>query len=104
MWDLSTALDLCSKGEEESIDTGGPNPYELMEQLDLCDLTNSCTTTPSISPSPSLLNSIYPFSPRGTTPPAVSTPERLRRAGIEPTLGTAAATGTGGVKPKVTQF
>ncbi len=96
MWDLSTALDLTSKGEDVRIpDTGGPSPCELMEQLDLCDLTNSCANTPSISPSPSLLNALYPLPQRGATPPTISTPERLRRTTSD---------GPSVIKPKVTQF
>ena len=68
---------------------GGPTALELMEQLDVADLTNSCTTTPSISPSPSLLaTNGTPQSARraGIAPvqsvsasSCVSTPERLRR-------------------------
>lgn len=69
-------------------DSGGPSALELMEQLDVADLTNSCTTTPSISPSPSLLaNNGTPQSARRSGIPTptlqgaagISTPERLRR-------------------------
>ena len=67
---------------------GSPSPRELMEQLDLCDLTNSCTTTPSISPSPSLLSALFPYSHRPyfvgssstlAATDAGATPERQRR-------------------------
>ena len=53
MWDLSTALDLFSKPVSTKT-TGGPSTSELIRLLDQCDITNSHSTTPSISPSPSI--------------------------------------------------
>ncbi|GFY68349.1 hypothetical protein TNIN_28361 [Trichonephila inaurata madagascariensis] len=50
MWDLTTALDLASKGELSSNLTGGPSPLEMIRLLDQCDLTNSHCSTPCISP------------------------------------------------------
>ena len=75
MWDLSTALELANKEKEDDEDAvGGPSALELMEQLDVADLTNSCTTTPSISPSPSLLatNSTPQSLRRGVPGPGTS--------------------------------
>ncbi|KAF8784941.1 BTB/POZ domain-containing protein KCTD3 [Argiope bruennichi] len=52
MWDLTTALDLATKGGELSSNlTGGPSPLEMIRLLDQCDLTNSHCSTPCISPS-----------------------------------------------------
>ncbi|KAG8192757.1 hypothetical protein JTE90_009777 [Oedothorax gibbosus] len=51
MWDLTTALDLATKGELSCNLTGGPSPHELIRLLDQCDLTNSHNSTPCISPS-----------------------------------------------------
>ena len=31
----------------------GPNPQEIMQQLDVCELSNSCATTPNMSRSSS---------------------------------------------------
>lgn len=79
MWDLSTALDLMTKKEEDT-DLSGPTPQELMEQLDYCDLTNSCAPTPNLSPSPSLLGTESPqLAVRGL---GSSTPERRKRANL----------------------
>ncbi|XP_070378747.1 SH3KBP1-binding protein 1 isoform X1 [Dermacentor albipictus] len=55
MWDLTTALDLASKGEPTFVRDGGPSHGELLRLLEQCDLTNSRCSTPCISPSPSLL-------------------------------------------------
>ncbi|XP_069689720.1 BTB/POZ domain-containing protein KCTD3 isoform X2 [Periplaneta americana] len=54
MWDLTTALDLSSKGEPASQMSGGPNAEELLKLLDQCDLSNSHCSTPCISPCPSM--------------------------------------------------
>ena len=37
------------------LDVGGPTPEELVRLLDQCDISNSRQTTPSVSPSPSLM-------------------------------------------------
>ncbi|XP_077520750.1 BTB/POZ domain-containing protein KCTD3 isoform X2 [Amblyomma americanum] len=55
MWDLTTALDLASRGEPAFVHGGGPSHAELLRLLEQCDLTNSRCSTPCISPSPSLL-------------------------------------------------
>ncbi|XP_066986467.1 SH3KBP1-binding protein 1 isoform X1 [Macrobrachium rosenbergii] len=52
MWDLTTALELCSKGDAGATVNGGPEPAELLRLLDVCDLSNSSCTTPCLSPSP----------------------------------------------------
>ena len=49
----------------DSSASGGPTPDELVRLLDQCDLSNSRSTTPSMSPSPSLI--------------ANSTPQLIRR-------------------------
>lgn len=54
MWDLSTGLELAKK-DSVMEEQGGPSPEELMRMFDQCDLSNSRCTTPSVSPSPSLL-------------------------------------------------
>ncbi|XP_046419641.1 BTB/POZ domain-containing protein KCTD3 isoform X2 [Neodiprion fabricii] len=56
MWDLTTALDLCSKIDQVKKVNGGPTPEELWKLLDQCDLSNSHCSTPCISPSPSLIS------------------------------------------------
>lgn len=55
MWDLTTALDLASKGEPAFVAGGGPSPGELLRLLEQCDLSNSRCSTPCMSPAPSLL-------------------------------------------------
>ncbi|CAH1792251.1 unnamed protein product [Owenia fusiformis] len=55
MWDLTTAVDLMTRTEEEKPVTGGPTAQELVHLLDQCELTNSRQTTPSVSPSPSVM-------------------------------------------------
>lgn len=52
MWDLTTALELCNKGDIGVTVSGGPEPAELLRLLDVCDLSNSSCTTPCLSPSP----------------------------------------------------
>lgn len=69
-WDLTSALELFNKGElgnyinfnikfaityknsrlVQKINNGGPTPDELLHELDQCDLSNSHTNTPSMSP------------------------------------------------------
>uniref|UniRef100_A0A2L2YBL9 BTB/POZ domain-containing protein KCTD3 n=1 Tax=Parasteatoda tepidariorum TaxID=114398 RepID=A0A2L2YBL9_PARTP len=51
MWDLTTALDLASKGDQSCNFTGGPSSHEMIRLLDQCDLTNSHCSTPCVSPS-----------------------------------------------------
>ncbi|KAK2161189.1 hypothetical protein LSH36_120g10014 [Paralvinella palmiformis] len=61
IWDLSTALELFNKNKHADCSlNGGPTPNELVRLLDQCDLSNSRSTTPSISPSPSLLTNSTP--------------------------------------------
>ncbi|KAK7602999.1 hypothetical protein V9T40_002998 [Parthenolecanium corni] len=55
MWDLTTALDMCSKFDHGAQSNGGPSAEELIRLLDQCDLSNSHCSTPCISPCPSLL-------------------------------------------------
>ncbi|CAL4138560.1 unnamed protein product, partial [Meganyctiphanes norvegica] len=52
MWDLTTALEICNKGEAERTINGGPEPTELLHLLEVCDLSNSYCSTPCLSPSP----------------------------------------------------
>lgn len=54
MWDLTTALDLSAKGEPAIQVSGGPTAAELLKLLDQCDLSNSHSSTPCISPCPSM--------------------------------------------------
>ncbi|XP_020706561.2 BTB/POZ domain-containing protein KCTD3 isoform X2 [Athalia rosae] len=56
MWDLTTALDLCSKIDQVKEVAGGPTPEELWKLLDQCDLSNSHSSTPCLSPCPSLIS------------------------------------------------
>lgn len=55
MWDLTTALDLAAKNELTCNVSGGPTTQELLNLLDQCELTNSRSSTPCISPSPLLV-------------------------------------------------
>ena len=55
MWDLTTALDLAAKDAPVMQTSGGPTPEELLKLLDQCDLSNSHSSTPCISPCPSLV-------------------------------------------------
>ena len=75
MWDLSTALELASKGTNVKPEIGGPTPVELVHILDACDLSNSRCTTPSVSPSPSFLAATH----GGTVPHVIGTPQSSRR-------------------------
>ncbi|KAK9892287.1 hypothetical protein WA026_019094 [Henosepilachna vigintioctopunctata] len=54
MWDLTTALDLSNKSDTANFSTGGPSTDELLHMLEQCDLSNSLSSTPCMSPSPSL--------------------------------------------------
>uniref|UniRef100_A0AAQ4QWN5 BTB/POZ domain-containing protein KCTD3 n=1 Tax=Gasterosteus aculeatus aculeatus TaxID=481459 RepID=A0AAQ4QWN5_GASAC len=57
MWDLTTAMDTATKGEERKReDAGGPTEEELLQLLDQCDLSTSRCATPNISPAPSMLH------------------------------------------------
>lgn len=56
MWDLTTALDLAAKDAPAMQTSGGPTPEELLKLLDQCDLSNSHSSTPCLSPCPSLAN------------------------------------------------
>ncbi|KAJ8974964.1 hypothetical protein NQ317_004801 [Molorchus minor] len=54
MWDLTTAIDLCSKTDVGKTN-GGPSPEELLRMLDQCDISKqSDVPHPSMPPSPSL--------------------------------------------------
>ena len=71
---------LCAAAGPE---LGGPSPQEMMDQLDYCDLTNSCAPTPNLSPSPSLLGADSPqLAVRGLNS---GTPERRRRGTVNAT-------------------
>jgi len=50
IWDLSTALDLSSKGEVAVV--GGPTPRELVRSLEQCEVVASCASTPAPTPNP----------------------------------------------------
>lgn len=52
MWDLTTALDLAAKDAPAMQTSGGPTPEELLKLLDQCDLSNSHSSTPCLSPCP----------------------------------------------------
>ncbi|XP_062303699.1 BTB/POZ domain-containing protein KCTD3 isoform X3 [Osmerus eperlanus] len=57
LWDLTTAMDTASRGEERKKDeVGGPSEEELLQLLDQCDLSTSRCATPNISPAPSVLH------------------------------------------------
>lgn len=48
MWDLTTALEIASKSNAANL--GGPDAGELLKLLDQCDLSNSYSSTPCVSP------------------------------------------------------
>ena len=52
MWDLTTALEMCNKGDAGQRVDGSPKPGELLRLLDVCELSNSYCSTPCLSPSP----------------------------------------------------
>ena len=54
MWDLTTALEPSFSATRNV--SGGPTPEELWKLLDQCDLSNSHSSTPRISPCPSLIS------------------------------------------------
>ncbi|XP_050486577.1 BTB/POZ domain-containing protein KCTD3 isoform X2 [Bombus huntii] len=54
MWDLTTALEPSFSSTQNV--SGGPTPEELWKLLDQCDLSNSHSSTPCISPCPSLIS------------------------------------------------
>lgn len=75
MWDLTTALEPSFSSTQSNIIifffnefiniiscisitdvSGGPTPEELWKLLDQCDLSNSHSSTPCISPCPSLIS------------------------------------------------
>lgn len=49
IWDLSTALDLSSRGEPALL--GGPTPSELVRALEQCEVIASRGSTPAPTPS-----------------------------------------------------
>lgn len=79
IWDLTTALEPSFSSTQSNITpfllkvnlgisiiltsnlvadvSGGPTPEELWKLLDQCDLSNSYSSTPCISPCPSLISS-----------------------------------------------
>ncbi|XP_017475811.1 PREDICTED: BTB/POZ domain-containing protein KCTD3 [Rhagoletis zephyria] len=50
MWDLTTALALLSKDEPQQKTSGGPDTHELLRLLDQCEISNSLSSTPCMSP------------------------------------------------------
>lgn len=52
MWDLTTALSLFSKKDENQAQkiNGGPDTNELLRLLDQCEISNSLCSTPCMSP------------------------------------------------------
>ncbi|XP_050404253.1 BTB/POZ domain-containing protein KCTD3 isoform X1 [Patella vulgata] len=56
MWDLTTAMDQLNK--EQKLSPGGPTPTELVHLLDQCDLSSSRSSTPCLSPAPSLVGGL----------------------------------------------
>lgn len=51
IWDLSTALDLSTRGEPPQY-VGGPTPFELMRALEQCEIVASRNSTPAPTPNP----------------------------------------------------
>lgn len=88
IWDLSTALELSNKATGNESTVGGPTPDELMHLVDQCDLSNSRSTTPSVSPSP------YVMAIGG---PGQYTPQALRRRFLAETPSRQVATGSASV-------
>ena len=75
--------------------SGGPAPEDLLRLLDQCDLSNSRHTTPSVSPSPSMLSTHH-------TPKQNRRHAALAHTDSNPSASNgAAATGSGSVKPGV---
>lgn len=63
VWDLSAALELSQKDPPQDKGDGGPTKAELLELLHNCDVscgTSSMVSSRAPSPSPSLLNLIFP--------------------------------------------
>ncbi|XP_031848740.2 BTB/POZ domain-containing protein KCTD3 [Nomia melanderi] len=58
MWDLTTALEPSFSSAQNV--SGGPTPEELWKLLDQCDLSNSYSSTPCISPCPSVISQSGP--------------------------------------------
>ncbi|XP_076284196.1 BTB/POZ domain-containing protein KCTD3 [Lasioglossum baleicum] len=58
MWDLTTALEPRFSSTQNV--SGGPTPEELWKLLDQCDLSNSYSSTPCISPCPSVISQSGP--------------------------------------------
>uniref|UniRef100_A0A1A9ZZQ0 BTB domain-containing protein n=1 Tax=Glossina pallidipes TaxID=7398 RepID=A0A1A9ZZQ0_GLOPL len=60
MWDLTTALALFSKKEENHTQkiNGGPDTNELLRLLDQCEISNSLCSTPCMSPCFSVLGNM----------------------------------------------
>lgn len=61
-----SSLSSSQQRQCSSSTSGGPTPQELLRLLDQCDLTYSCSPTPNVSPSPSLLTGLAPL-PSGLT-------------------------------------
>ncbi|KAG8550832.1 hypothetical protein GDO81_019612 [Engystomops pustulosus] len=57
MWDLTTAMEVASKGESKA-ELGGLTQEELLEQLEQCDL--ALTRTPEMSPATSFSHAVNP--------------------------------------------
>ncbi|XP_053945190.1 SH3KBP1-binding protein 1 [Anastrepha ludens] len=58
MWDLTTALALFSKGEPQQKTSGGPDTHELLRLLDQCEISNSLSSTPCMSPCLSVVGGV----------------------------------------------
>uniref|UniRef100_A0A023EW48 BTB/POZ domain-containing protein KCTD3 n=1 Tax=Aedes albopictus TaxID=7160 RepID=A0A023EW48_AEDAL len=56
MWDLTTALEIFKKKDQNKKLIGGPTADELIRLLDQCDLSNSHCSTPCMSPCPSAIS------------------------------------------------
>ncbi|XP_055617837.1 BTB/POZ domain-containing protein KCTD3 isoform X2 [Toxorhynchites rutilus septentrionalis] len=57
MWDLTTALEIFKKKDQNKKLIGGPTADELIRLLDQCDLSNSHCSTPCMSPCPTTIPS-----------------------------------------------
>lgn len=64
MWDLTTALEIFKKKDQNKKLIGGPTADELIRLLDQCDLSNSHCSTPCMSPCPSAISTGVATVPR----------------------------------------
>ena len=63
IWDLSTALDLSTRGEPLQ-PIGGPTPFELMRALEQCEIVASRNSTPVPTPNPGTVTTSLNEMPR----------------------------------------